>query len=116
MTDVPPCRCDAPNPECHRAGVPMVGGRWELCQTSAIHRALWDARASGKWAAVPDSPPRLPCVHLGPALPFQAGCGCSQRLRDCAEHATASVGPSPCHHWCTDGRGNVVCPEYEPQD
>jgi hypothetical protein len=50
------CRCPEPNPECNRAGIPMVGRMWELCSgkcpaerpctalMSEQYRALWDGK------------------------------------------------------------------------
>lgn len=45
-----PCLCNQQNPECHRAGLPMVGRLWELCSgtncskaTSEKYRTLWDS-------------------------------------------------------------------------
>jgi hypothetical protein len=51
-----PCLCKEPNRFCRRAGVPMVGRLWELCQTSEDYRNAWDG-------ALPANRPR--CVHLG---------------------------------------------------
>lgn len=52
-----PCICPAPNPECQRAGRPMIGGLWCACAgcgdfagaTSDKFRSLWDRlRREGK--------------------------------------------------------------------
>ncbi len=73
-----PCRCPEPNPECMRAGQPMIGQLWEYCSgncgscqpfTSNNMRYQWDVRAAAIAAGMlPSRAPDLqvsPCVHLG---------------------------------------------------
>ena len=65
------CKCPMPNPDCRRAGVPMLGRLWELCSgqcpperpcsgaLSNQYRSLWDTQASGA---------RPPATIEGPSL------------------------------------------------
>ena len=55
MKNVEKCRCDGPNRECRRAGLPMVGRLWEICSgrcpserpctisQSENYRRYWDS-------------------------------------------------------------------------
>ena len=83
-----PCLCKEPNRFCRRAGVPMVGRLWELCQTSEAYRNAWDG-------ALPGNRPR--CVHLG----HVAG---SVECDSCAGRVHLKVFRCALHGQCTIAR------------
>lgn len=122
MSNPAPCRCDAPNLECHRAGIGMMKPLWELCrgiscsaEMSARYRANWDAQSK---AAAPVSADRQardwPCVHEGAVVDFCPSCPGAQaelrHVRDCDLHEQCTRGrvPMPVVPSCVD------CLDYQP--
>lgn len=75
------------------------------------YRRLWGGPS-------PNPPPAAAkdCVHLGPALPLQPGCGCAERRRECSEFGECSLKPSKAKHHCLNADGSAACPTYEPKD
>jgi hypothetical protein len=95
------CLCQAPNRFCRRAGVPMVGRLWELCQTSEAYRNAWDGTVPGG---------RPPCRQLGSVTGSVECDSCAGRVHlkvfRCAIHGQCTIarevpGVTCCTH-CTD--------------
>jgi hypothetical protein len=66
-----PCRCNAPNAGCRRAGRPMTGRLWELCSGTNCSAELSE-RYRAKWDGLP-VPPRT--VTETPAVLTETGTG-----------------------------------------
>jgi hypothetical protein len=100
------CQCNEPNPNCLRAGVPMVGRLWELCRgvncdatISQAYRDRWQGQT------------RPPCRHKGEQIGTFAcpDCAGSVRLKvfECRVHVDCTVAVQiPGHACCSN------CPDY----
>ena len=103
------CNCNGPNPDCRRAGQPMVGRLWQLCAgvgctpaESAAYRQCWDERsAPARRFAL--------CLHLGPDTGERRRCpGClghvEMKIFQCLHpsHASEPTTTLPACRQCPD--------------
>jgi len=115
-----PCGHDGDNDQCRVCRVaranPRYAARWSRPSPPAGLAQRTPRGGVRQGTGVERPAPPQPCIHLGPALPGEAGT-CELRLRRCDEYGVCSLRPTPrSSHHCLTMAGTPLCPSYESRE